>query len=89
MIVQTLYVETCLTYHAVFKWYPEVLHFQFICHNEEEKLAQMNLPFGQMMFLLEPKDGTAANYTKDGLTQSIVGFHTKNMEAFHEAIQNN
>ena len=72
---------------ASIKWYSEVLGFQFIWHSKEEKLAQVNLPSGQMIFLSETEDDTNANFTKDGAARSVVGFQAKNIEQLYEHLK--
>ncbi|MCJ8009319.1 VOC family protein [Lederbergia wuyishanensis] len=69
------------------KWYTEVLGFQFVWHSEEEKLAQVNLPSGQMLFLSEINDDTNANFTKNGVIRSVVGFQAKNIEQFYDHLK--
>ncbi|MBS4201050.1 VOC family protein [Bacillus sp. FJAT-49732] len=69
------------------KWYTDVLGFQFIWHSEEEKLAQVNLPSGQMLFLSETNDHTNANFTKNGVPKSVVGFQAKQIEQLYEHLK--
>ncbi|MBS4218539.1 VOC family protein [Bacillus sp. FJAT-49711] len=54
--------------------------FPYIWHSKEEKLAQVNLPSGQMLFYRD--DDTNANFTKNGVLQSVVGFQAKNIKQF-------
>lgn len=64
-------------------WYKEILGFKFIWHSEEEKLAQLNLPSGQMLFLVETADDTNANFTVNGRVHNVIGFQCSDIEQLH------
>ncbi|MFD2133995.1 VOC family protein [Pseudogracilibacillus auburnensis] len=68
-------------------WYTEVLGFTFIWHNEDEQLAQLNLPSGQMLFLFETTDQTNTNFSQNGTLHGAVGFHTKNIEELYHHLK--
>lgn len=61
-------------------WYKDVLGLRYIWYSEEEKLAQLNLLSGHMLFLNETSDHTTANFTINGKIHSVIGFQTKNIE---------
>ncbi len=69
------------------KWYTEVLGFEFIWHRKEEKLAQVNLPSGQMLFLLETDGQANINFTQHGVKHGITGFHTKEIEKLYRQLK--
>lgn len=65
------------------KWFQEVLGLKFIWHSKEESLAQLNLPSGQMIFLVQTSDETSANFTVDGKQHNVIGFQTHNIEELY------
>ncbi|MCG7343497.1 VOC family protein [Sporosarcina sp. ACRSL] len=70
-------------------WYSEILKFHKVWHSEEEKLAQVNLPSGQMLFLSETAEDTNANFLKDGVEHSVIGFQTKDIDALYKILNDN
>lgn len=68
-------------------WYSEVLQFQKVWHSMEEKLAQLNLPSGQMLFLSETSDNTNANFSKNGEEHSVIGFQTKDIDELYNTLK--
>lgn len=68
-------------------WYKEVLRLEFVWESEEEKLAQLNLPSGQMLFLVETADETKANFTVNGKQHNVIGFQTKEIEKLYAHLQ--
>lgn len=62
------------------EWFKQVLDLEFVWYSPEEQLAQLNLPSGQMLFLVETTDETHANFTVNGKQHNVIGFHTKNIE---------
>jgi len=69
------------------KWYTEVLSFEFIWHSEEEKMAQLNLPSGQILFLLETDEQANINFTQHGVKHGVTGFHTKEIEKLYRQLR--
>lgn len=61
-------------------WFKEILGLTFVWYSEEENLAQLNLPSGQMLFLVETADETTANFTVNGRAHNVIGFQCSNIE---------
>jgi catechol 2,3-dioxygenase-like lactoylglutathione lyase family enzyme len=58
------------------RWYTDVLGMEFIWHSEDEDLAQMNLPSGQMVFLRETSHDTTATFSYNYKPHGVIGFQT-------------
>lgn len=71
------------------EWYKNMLNLTFIWHSKEEKLAQLNLPSGQMLFLVETKDDTTATFTVNGEKHQVIGFHTTRIEELYKHLVDN
>lgn len=69
------------------KWYQDVLGLKFEWHIKEEQLAQLNLPSGQMLFLVETNDKTTANFTKGGKPHNVVGFQTTDIKKLYNHLK--
>ncbi|TSB47702.1 VOC family protein [Alkalicoccobacillus porphyridii] len=69
--------------HSI-QWYSDVLKLSFVWHSEEELQAQLNLPSGQMLFLVETGVTTRATFMKKDEEQAIVAFQTKDIDQLHQ-----
>ncbi|GIO28377.1 VOC family protein [Ornithinibacillus bavariensis] len=69
------------------KWFVDVLDFQFIWHIEDEQLAQLNLPSGQMLFLIETNDSKGINFTQNDAKHGVIGFHTKDIHGLYNKLK--
>lgn len=85
MIEQILYNQIPVkSVPKAIKWYTQVLGLKFIWNSEEERLAQVNLPSGQMLFLFETDDQIKLGFTQNGNKHGITGFHTNDIEKFYK-----
>ncbi|PAD76468.1 VOC family protein [Paenibacillus campinasensis] len=84
MLEQILYNEIPVRHiEKSAAWFQEVLGLKLAWHMPEEALAQLNLPSGQMLFLVETADDTQANFTKNGETHNVIGFQTRDIEKLY------
>lgn len=69
------------------RWYQEYLGFSLVWQMPEDGQAQLGLPDGPLLFLVEAPAGAYAHFRRGEGDYAIVGFHAPDIDRLYRHLQ--